>query len=71
MSFHHHEVVGAKMARKRMRALRYSKQSSTTLPHWWSCTCASTATADGEWTDSAVRRYVRDAGDRCCRGCTS
>ena len=37
-------------------------RSSTTCPGSSSCTCGSTGTATGEWTDSAVRRYVRDAG---------
>ena len=63
VSFHHHEVVGAKLVRKRLRALRFHKERpSRTSPSWSTCTCASTATATGEWTDSAVRRYVTDAG---------
>ena len=65
VTFHHHDVVGAKLTRKRMQALRFAKRRrSTRSPGWSSCTCASTATATGEWTDSAVRRYVRDAGDQ-------
>ena len=71
VTFHHHDVVGAKMTRKRMKALKFANDDDRRgLARWSSCTCASTATATGEWTDSAVRRYVRDAGDRCCRGCT-
>jgi poly(A) polymerase len=62
VSFHHHEVVGAKMARERMRNLRYPKDAVKEVsqlvflhmrPH----------TFKMGWTDSAVRRYVRDAGE--------
>lgn len=61
VSFHHHEVVGARMARRRMKALRYPKEVVDDVsrlvflhlrPH----------TLKMGWTDSAVRRYVRDAG---------
>jgi poly(A) polymerase len=61
VSFHHHEVVGARMTRARMRELRYSKDDTRTVsdlvflhmrPH----------TFKMGWTDRAVRRYVRDAG---------
>ena len=61
VSFHHHEVVGARMARARLRALRYPKEIVNDVgqlvflhlrPH----------TLKMGWTDSAVRRYVRDAG---------
>ena len=44
VTFHHHEVVGARMARERMLALRYPNDSSTTSPGSSSCTCASTRT---------------------------
>lgn len=62
VTFHHHEVVGARMARDRMRALRYPRDLTSDVkqlvflhlrPH----------TLKMGWTDSAVRRYVRDAGD--------
>ncbi len=62
VSFHHHEVVGARMARKRLRELKYPKQIVDDVsqlvflhlrPH----------TLKMGWTDSAVRRYVRDAGE--------
>jgi len=62
VSFHHHEVVGARMTRRRMKALHYSKKTTEDVsrlvflhmrPH----------TFKMGWTDSAVRRYVRDAGD--------
>ncbi|MEE9177989.1 MAG: CCA tRNA nucleotidyltransferase [Acidimicrobiia bacterium] len=62
VTFHHHEVVGARLARHRLRALRYPKAVVDDVsrlvflhlrPH----------TLKLGWTDSAVRRYVRDAGD--------
>ncbi|MDP9493698.1 MAG: CCA tRNA nucleotidyltransferase [Actinomycetota bacterium] len=61
VSFHHHEVVGARMTRRRLQALRYPKEVIEDVsklvflhlrPH----------TLKMGWTDSAVRRYVRDAG---------
>jgi poly(A) polymerase len=61
VSFHHHEVVGARMTRRRMKDLRYAKQTTENVsrlvflhmrPHTYRM----------GWTDSAVRRYVRDAG---------
>jgi poly(A) polymerase len=66
VSFHHHEVVGAKMTRKRMRALKYSKQmvddvSQLVYLHLRFHGYAD-ASGAGKWTDSAVRRYVTDAG---------
>lgn len=66
VSFHHHEVVGAKMVRKRLRALKYSKQmvediSALVYLHLRFHGYADTGGA-GKWTDSAVRRYVTDAG---------
>ncbi len=66
VTFHHHEVVGARMARARMRELRYPKETIDAVgelvflhmrPH----------TFKMGWTDSAVRRYVRDAGDLLAR----
>lgn len=62
VTFHHHEVVGARMTRERMEALRYSRRQIEAVsqlvflhmrPHTYKM----------GWTDSAVRRYVRDAGD--------
>ncbi|MCB0948198.1 MAG: CCA tRNA nucleotidyltransferase, partial [Mycobacterium sp.] len=60
--FHHHEVVGAKMARKRMRALRYSKQMIDDVSQLVYLHLRFHGYGDGRWTDSAVRRYVTDAG---------
>lgn len=66
VSFHHHEVVGSKMVRKRLRALKYSKQmvddvSQLVYLHLRFHGYAD-ASGAGKWTDSAVRRYVTDAG---------
>ncbi|OKH64731.1 poly(A) polymerase PcnA [Mycobacterium sp. SWH-M3] len=66
VSFHHHEVVGAKMTRKRMRALKYSKQMVDEVSQLVYLHLRFHGYADdkgtGKWTDSAVRRYVTDAG---------
>ena len=62
MSFHHHEVVGAKMTRKRMRALKYSKQMVDDVSQLVYLHLRFHGYGDGKWTDSAVRRYVTDAG---------
>lgn len=66
VSFHHHEVVGAKMARKRMRTLKYSKQMVDDVSQLVYLHLRFHGYADdkgtGKWTDSAVRRYVTDAG---------
>jgi poly(A) polymerase len=62
VSFHHHEVVGAKMTRKRMRALKYSKQMIDDVSQLVYLHLRFHGYGDGAWTDSAVRRYVADAG---------
>ncbi|MGV0837078.1 CCA tRNA nucleotidyltransferase [Mycolicibacterium thermoresistibile] len=62
VSFHHHEVVGAKMTRKRMRALKYSKQMVEDVSQLVYLHLRFHGYGDGKWTDSAVRRYVNDAG---------
>jgi poly(A) polymerase len=62
VSFHHHEVAGAKMARKRMRALKYSKQMIDDVSQLVYLHLRFHGYGDGKWTDSAVRRYVTDAG---------
>ena len=63
VSFHHHEVVGAKMVRKRLRALRYSKEITEDVARLVFLHLRFHGYGKGEWTDSAVRRYVTDAGD--------
>ncbi len=68
VSFHHHEMVGARMTRKRMQALRFSNDRHRRRePSSSSCTCASTGTATASGPTRAVRRYVRDAGDQLAR----
>jgi poly(A) polymerase len=62
VSFHHHEVVGAKMARKRMSALRFPKDLITEVTRLIELHLRFHGYAEGEWTDAAVRRYVADAG---------
>jgi len=62
VSFHHHELVGARMARDRMRALRYPAEDIETVSKLVELHLRFHTYGMG-WTDSAVRRYVRDAGD--------
>jgi poly(A) polymerase len=62
VSFHHHEVVGAKMARQRLRALKYSNQMVDDISQLVYLHLRFHGYGDGKWTDSAVRRYVTDAG---------
>jgi len=63
VSFHHHEVVGSRMTRKRLKALRYSNQVVDDVSRLVELHLRFHGYRGGEWTDSAVRRYVRDAGD--------
>jgi poly(A) polymerase len=62
VSFHHHEVVGAKMTRKRLAALRFPKSVVDATTRLVELHLRFHGYAGGEWTDSAVRRYVADAG---------
>jgi len=62
VSFHHHEVVGARMTRKRMQALRFSNDMTDDVSRLVELHLRFHGYGTGEWTDSAVRRYVRDAG---------
>ena len=62
VSFHHHEVVGAKMAKARLTALRYPKDVVTDVSRLVELHLRFHGYGTGEWTDSAVRRYVRDGG---------
>ncbi len=62
VSFHHHEVVGAKMARRRLRELRYSKTVIDEVSQLVFLHLRFHGYGKGEWSDSAVRRYVTDAG---------
>jgi poly(A) polymerase len=62
VAFHHHEVVGAKMARRRLTELRYGKDIVTDVSRLVELHLRFHGYGYGEWTDSAVRRYVTDAG---------
>ena len=64
VTFHHHDVVGAKITRKRMQALRFSKDEIDAVAKLVELHLRFHGYGSGEWTDSAVRRYVRDAGDQ-------
>jgi poly(A) polymerase len=64
VTFHHHDVVGAKMTKKRMRALRFSNDEIDAVSTLVELHLRFHGYGSGEWTDSAVRRYVRDAGDQ-------
>ncbi len=63
VSFHHHEVVGSKMVRKRMRALKYSKKMIDDVSQLVFLHLRFHGYGKGQWTDSAVRRYATDAGE--------
>jgi poly(A) polymerase len=62
VSFHHHEVVGAKMAAARLRALRFDRDTVKHVARLVELHLRFHGYGDAEWTDSAVRRYVTDAG---------
>jgi poly(A) polymerase len=62
VSFHHHETVGAAMTRARMSALRFAKPVIEDVARLVELHLRFHGYVDGEWSDSAVRRYVRDAG---------
>lgn len=64
VTFHHHDVVGAKMTRKRMQALKFPKDQIDAVSTLVELHLRFHGYGSGEWTDSAVRRYVRDAGDQ-------
>lgn len=62
VSFHHHEVVGAKLARKRLKELKFSKADVSDISQLVFLHMRFHGYGDGTWSDSAVRRYVADAG---------
>ncbi|MCG2797680.1 MAG: CCA tRNA nucleotidyltransferase [Cellulomonas sp.] len=62
VSFHHHEVVGAKMATKRLTALHLDRQTVQDVARLTELHLRFHGYGEGAWTDSAVRRYVADAG---------
>jgi poly(A) polymerase len=62
VSFHHHEVVGARLTKQRMKALRFAKDVIADVVTLVALHLRFYGYGRGEWTDSAVRRYVTDAG---------
>lgn len=67
VSFHHHEIVGAKLARKRLQALRFPSMVIDQVCTLIELHLRFHGYGQGQWTDAAVRRYVRDAGDQLIR----
>ena len=64
VSFHHHDVVGAKLAKKRLTALRFDNDTIKAVARLIELHLRFFGYSDQQWSDSAVRRYVRDAGDQ-------
>jgi poly(A) polymerase len=62
VSFHHHELVGARMVAKRLREMRFDKETVKAVARLVELHLRFHGYGDGQWTDSAVRRYVTDAG---------
>ena len=67
VTFHHHDIVGARMARKRLQALRFDNDTIDAVTKLIELHLRFFGYSEGAWTDSAVRRYVRDAGDELAR----
>ncbi|MEH1012646.1 CCA tRNA nucleotidyltransferase [Micromonospora sp. CPCC 206060] len=67
VSFHHHEVVGARLTKQRMKAMRFPKDVTSQVVALVGLHLRFYGYGRGEWTDSAVRRYVTDAGDLLSR----
>jgi len=67
VTFHHHDVVGAKLTRNRMKALKFSGDDVDAVSRLVELHLRFHGYGGGQWTDSAVRRYVRDAGDELAR----
>jgi poly(A) polymerase len=63
VTFHHHDVVGAKLVKRRMQALRFAGDETAAVSRLVELHLRFHGYGEGRWTDSAVRRYVRDAGD--------
>ncbi|MGI8665155.1 MAG: CCA tRNA nucleotidyltransferase, partial [Jatrophihabitans sp.] len=62
VTFHHHEVVGARLARARLKALKFPKEQTEDIARLVFLHLRFYGYGRGEWTDSAVRRYLSDAG---------
>lgn len=67
VSFHKHELVGARLARNRLAALRFPKETVAAVSQLITLHLRFHGYGEGAWTDSAVRRYVTDAGDQLDR----
>lgn len=67
VSFYHHDMVGAKIAKKRMQALRFDNDTIKAVSRLIELHLRFFGYSDAPWSDSAVRRYVRDAGDQLLR----
>ena len=67
VTFHHHDVVGAKLAKKRLRELRFDNDTIKRTARLVELHLRFFGYSDTQWTDSAVRRYVRDAGEELQR----
>lgn len=67
VSFYHHDVVGAKLAAKRMKALRFDNDTIKAVSRLIELHLRFFGYSDAAWTDSAIRRYVRDADDQLIR----
>jgi poly(A) polymerase len=63
VTFHHHDVLGGKLAAKRLRELRFDNDTVKAVAELIRLHLRFFGYAEGQWSDSAVRRYVRDAGD--------
>jgi len=63
VSFHHHEVVGARLVKKRLQTLHFDNETIDAVELLTALHLRFHGYGEGEWTDSAVRRYVRDAGE--------
>ncbi len=64
VTFHHHDVVGAKLAGRRLKALRFDNDTVASVARLIELHLRFFGYTEGAWTDSAVRRYVRDADDQ-------
>ncbi|WP_416339625.1 CCA tRNA nucleotidyltransferase [Propionicimonas sp.] len=64
VSFYNHDVVGAKLARKRLAALKFSNDQIAAVAKLIELHLRFHGYGESQWTDAAVRRYVRDAGDQ-------
>mgnify|MGYP000600217999 FL=1 len=67
VSFHHHDVVGAKLAKKRLQELRFDNDTIKAVARLIELHLRFFGYSDQQWSDSAVRRYVRDAEDQLLR----